>query len=137
VLQTGSEVRPIRMPPSLRWPCHLTSRGVSSNTKVKLFVSYFEGLDVFRTIARAAPGPNPIRYLRTLDQEKTCHIAEAADACLALTHGLARYGGVSMSTGSVSDASQSEVSVSIPTHPTALTNQTEWNLDGDHRDPRV
>ncbi len=72
-------------------------------------MSYAEGLSAFRTIATSSPEPNAISHLKRLDQDKTCHIAEAADMCLMLTKGLAKFDGVTPQTGSAADASWSEV----------------------------
>ena len=82
-----------------------------SNTKVKLFVAYAEGVSAFRTIARTSPEPNAISYLKGIDQEKTCMIADAADMCLMLSKGLAKLDEVIIQAGSVTDASWSHVRI--------------------------
>lgn len=48
-------------------------------------------------------------HLLSLDQEKTCHIAEAADLCLMLTEGLDETKGVFKHQGRVTDAAWSNV----------------------------
>lgn len=50
-------------------------------------------------------------HLLSLDQEKTCHIAEAADLCLMLTEGLDETKGVFKHQGRVTDAAWSNVSL--------------------------
>lgn len=56
--------------------------------------------------------------LLNLDQEKTCHIAQAADLCLMLTKGLDETKGVFKHRGRVTDAQWSNVSCPgvPPTH---------------------
>lgn len=65
----------------------------------------------FREIFEAAPAPNAYSQLQDLDQEKTCHIAEAADLCLMLTKGLDRFD-VYKQLGVASEVSWSDVSIS-------------------------
>lgn len=55
-------------------------------------------------------------HLLSLDQEKTCHIAQAADLCLMLTKGLDEQKGVFKQQGRVTDASYSNVSRSASLH---------------------
>lgn len=50
-------------------------------------------------------------HLLSLDPEKTCHIAQAADLCLMLTKGLNEEKGVFKQQGRVTDASWSNVSI--------------------------
>ncbi|KAG8157727.1 hypothetical protein KVR01_012389 [Diaporthe batatas] len=90
-------------------------REVPSNTKVKFFTRYAEGVEVFRDIAKETPEPNAMSHLLGLDAEKTCHIAQAADLCLMLTDGLDEQRGVTKHQGRVTDAawSGSTWSVSI------------------------
>lgn len=82
-------------------------------------MAYAEEISPFRDIARRSPEPNAISHLKNLDQEKTCHIAEAADMCLMLTQELANLDGVSMQAGYVADAAWSKVSCipSLPCQP--------------------
>ncbi|CAN8104728.1 unnamed protein product [Discula destructiva] len=94
-------------------------REVPSNTKVKYFTKYAEGVEPFRAVAKATPEPNAMSHLLSLDPEKTCHIAQAADLCLMLTKGLTEEQGVFKHQGRVTDASWSNsiwtISVSSPT----------------------
>lgn len=83
-------------------------REVPSNTRVKRFMSYAEGVPVFKQIAEETAAPNAISHLKSLDQENTCHIAQAADLCLMLTKGLDESKGVFKELGHVSNASWSE-----------------------------
>lgn len=48
-------------------------------------------------------------HLLSLDQEATCHIAQAADMCLMLTAGLDEAKGVTKHKGRVTDASWANV----------------------------
>jgi hypothetical protein len=91
------------------------SRGLTlrdSNTRVKRFMSYAEGVPAFKQIADETKIPNAITHLKSLDQENTCHIAEAADVCLMLTQGLDESKGVFKELGHVTNASWSEVCLS-------------------------
>lgn len=72
-------------------------------------MSYAEGVPVFRQIAEEIAVPNAISRLKSLDQDNTCHIAQAADLCLMLTKGLDESKGVFKELGHVSNASWSEV----------------------------
>ncbi|CZT45920.1 uncharacterized protein RSE6_06277 [Rhynchosporium secalis] len=83
-------------------------REVPSNTKVKRFVTYAEGVTPFLDIAKETRTPNAYTHLKSLDQEDTCHIAQAADLCLMLTEGLNESKGVHKQLGNVSDASWSD-----------------------------
>ncbi|QDS74671.1 hypothetical protein FKW77_009459 [Venturia effusa] len=76
-------------------------REVPSNTKVKRFVMYAEGVEPFRRIAEKTPKPNAFSLLKNLIQEDTCHIAQAADLCTMLTRGLDEALGVEKQLGSV------------------------------------
>lgn len=57
-------------------------------------------------------------HLLSLDQEKTCHIAQAADLCLMLTEGLDETKAVFKHQGRVTDASWSNVSILPHSHIT-------------------
>lgn len=57
-------------------------------------------------------------HLLSLDQEKTCHIAQAADLCLMLTEGLNESKAVFKHRGRVTDASWSNVSILPHSHIT-------------------
>jgi len=74
-------------------------------------MSYAEGVPVFKQIAEETEAPNAITYLKSLDQENTCHIAQAADLCLMLTKGLDESKGVYKQLGHVSYASWSDVCI--------------------------
>lgn len=82
-------------------------REVPSNTKVKRFISYAEGVKPFVEVAKEIPTPNAYTHLKSLDQEDTCHIAQAADLCLMLTKGLDESKGVHKQLGDVSGATWS------------------------------
>lgn len=90
----------------------LQTRGLTrrSNTKVKRFVDYAEGVEPFRDVAKETKAPNAYTHLKDLDQENTCYIAQAADLCIMLTKGLNEAKGVYKQLGSVSGASWTEVS---------------------------
>jgi alpha-1,3/alpha-1,6-mannosyltransferase len=70
---------------------------------------YAEGVSPFREIAKETPTPNAYSHLKGLNQEDTCHIAEAADLCIMLTKGLDTSKGVDKQIGSVSSAQWSDV----------------------------
>lgn len=82
-----------------------------SNTKVKFFSMYADALEPFKQITSEAATPNAYSVLQDLDQEKTCHIAEAADLGLMLGGGLLKTEGVfGVNNGTVERASWSDVS---------------------------
>lgn len=83
----------------------------SSNTKVKRFVMYAEALESFKKVIEQTEKPNAYTVLKDLDQEKTCHIAEAADLCIMLTKGFDRSHGVYSRRGKVLSAELTPVSV--------------------------
>jgi alpha-1,3/alpha-1,6-mannosyltransferase len=85
-------------------------REVPSNTKVKFFTMYADAVKPFREIAEETPEPNAYSHMKGLDQEKTCHIAQAADICLMLTKGFNKGKGVHKQLGRVAAASWSNVS---------------------------
>lgn len=90
---------------------HLTV--FDSNTKVKRFVMYAEGVSPFREIAENTPTPNSYSRLKGLEQEDTCHIAQAADLCIMFTKGLNESKGVDKQLGNISTAQWSDVSSSL------------------------
>lgn len=92
-------------------------REVPSNTKAKFFTKYAEGVEVFREIAKETPEPNAMSHLLSLDPEKTCHIAQAADLCLMLTNGLDEQKGVTKHQGRVTDATWSNSTWSVSISP--------------------
>ncbi|RDW66100.1 hypothetical protein BP6252_09735 [Coleophoma cylindrospora] len=99
-------------------------REVPSNTRVKRFAGYLDGVEVFKQIEKEMPKPNGMTQLRSLDQENTCHIAEAADMCMSLTEGLNEERGVWKQQGSVTKAAWSETnqwSVSIAPTDTSVS----------------
>lgn len=67
-------------------------------------------MKAFRDVAKETPTPNAYSHLKGLDQEETCHIAEAADLCIMLTKGLDESKGVHKHLGRASAASWSDVS---------------------------
>jgi alpha-1,3/alpha-1,6-mannosyltransferase len=77
-------------------------------------MSYADGVKAFRDVAKETPKPNAYNHLTDLDQEATCYIAEAADLCIMLTHGLDESKGVHKQLGKVTSASWSDVSVLLP-----------------------
>lgn len=79
------------------------------NTKVKFFTKYAEGVEAFRQVIKETPKPNAMSHLLSLDQEKTCHIAQAADLCLMLTKGLDESKDVFKQQGRVTDATWANV----------------------------
>lgn len=72
---------------------------------------YAEGVEPFLTIAEEAEKPNAFTHLKELDQEDTCHIAQAADLCIMLTKGLDESKSVDKKLGSVASARWTDVSV--------------------------
>lgn len=81
----------------------------SSNTKVKRFAMYAEGVKPFRDLIEQTPKPNAYSELMSLNQEDTCYIAEAADLCIMFTKELDESKGVHKQIGSVESASWSNV----------------------------
>jgi hypothetical protein len=73
-------------------------------------MSYAEGVFPFREVEKETNAPNAYTYLQSLDQEKTCHIAQAADLVIMLTKGLDESKGVVKLLGNASSASWTEVS---------------------------
>lgn len=74
---------------------------------------FAESNEPIRTIAEEAEKPNAFTHLKALNQEDTCHIAEAADLCIMLTKGLDESKGVDKQFGSVSSAKWSDVGISL------------------------
>lgn len=72
-------------------------------------MAYADGVTCFRDIAQETT-PNAYSHLKGLDQENTCHIAQAADLCIMLTKGLDGSRDVYKQTGNVFAASWSDVS---------------------------
>jgi alpha-1,3/alpha-1,6-mannosyltransferase len=64
---------------------------MTSNTKVKRFLDYADGVEPFRKITEEAKQPNAYTVMRDMDQEKTCEISQAADLCNFLTAGLKEH----------------------------------------------
>ncbi|KAK6598932.1 hypothetical protein H4I96_08136 [Botrytis cinerea] len=70
---------------------------------------YADALEPFKQITSEAATPNAYSVLQDLDQEKTCHIAEAADLGLMLGGGLLKTEGVfGVNNGTVERASWSD-----------------------------
>lgn len=86
---------------------------MSSNTKVKRFVMYAEGVESFKKVIEETEKPNAYTVLKDLDQEKTCHIAEAADLCKLLARGFVRSHGVFRRQGKLHSASLTPVSIHL------------------------
>ncbi|KAF3763599.1 hypothetical protein M406DRAFT_293206 [Cryphonectria parasitica EP155] len=98
-------------------------REVPSNTKVKFFTKYAEGVESFKAVARDTPEPNAMSHLLSLDPEKTCHIAQAADLCLMLTEGLDESKEVFKHKGRVTDASWSNSTWTVTISPSDSSSQ--------------
>jgi len=73
-------------------------------------VDYAEGVQPFRDVVKETKSPNAYTHLKGLDQEDTCHIAQAADLCVMLTKGLDEEKGVFKQFGNVSRASWTDAS---------------------------
>lgn len=82
----------------------------NSNTKVNRFMAYAEGVSPFREVAKEAKAPNAYTTLQDMDQDKTCHIAQAADLVIMLTKGLDESKGVFKLHSTASSATWTEVS---------------------------
>jgi hypothetical protein len=78
-----------------------------SNTKVKRFMDYAEGVEAFRKISETAKQPNVYTELKSMDQEKTCDIGRAADLCRFLAQGLMDSGKVDTLNAKVFEARKS------------------------------
>lgn len=118
-------------------------REVPSNTKVKLFIDFATAVAPFRKIVSGLPSrdryeePSPsdgtpvdgskdkLRDMRTLDQEKGCHLSHAADMCVMLTQGLRRTPGVITQKGRVADASFDEQSNQWSVNVSTETNSPQ------------
>ncbi|KAK7746034.1 hypothetical protein SLS53_002756 [Cytospora paraplurivora] len=98
-------------------------REVPSNTKVKFFTQYADGVEALRTVSRETPEPNAMSHLLSLDQEKTCHIAQAADLCLMLTKGLDEGKSVFKHRGTVTDAAWSNSTWTVSISPSDSSSQ--------------
>lgn len=91
---------------------------------------YAEGVKAFRDLAKETPEPNAYSHLKSLDQEDTCHIAQAADLCIMFTQGLDASKGVHKQLGNVDSASWSEVRLSLTTPSDPLINiNIVWQLE--------
>lgn len=90
---------------------HVMTDDTDSNTKVKRFVGYAEGVKPFLDIAKETPAPNAYTHLKEMDQEKTCEIAQAANLCLMLSKGLDESKGVYKQAGNVQNI---KLTVSFP-----------------------
>ena len=73
-------------------------------------MSYAEGVAPFREVEKEAKAPNAYTFLQNLDQDKTCHIAQAADLVIMLTKGLNESKGVFKMLGNAKHATWTEVS---------------------------
>lgn len=74
---------------------------------------YAEGVESFKKLAEEAPKPNAYTHLKSLDQEDTCHIAQAADLCIMFTKSLDESKGVHKQFGKVEKATWSDVSTPL------------------------
>jgi hypothetical protein len=73
-------------------------------------MAYAEGVAPFREVEKEATKPNAYTHLQSLDQEKTCYIAQAADLVIMLTKGLDESKGVFKLMGNASAATWTDVS---------------------------
>jgi hypothetical protein len=73
-------------------------------------MSYAEGVFSFREVEKETKAPNAYTILQNLDQDKTCHIAQAADLVIMLTKGLDESKGVFKIRGTALSATWTEVS---------------------------
>jgi hypothetical protein len=80
----------------------------ASNTKVKRFMGYAEGVEAFRKIAETADPPNIYTSMKGMDQEKTCKLYKAANLCRFLAQGLSNIPSVDSVKGRVLEAGLSE-----------------------------
>ena len=71
---------------------------------------YADALQPFQEVTKETPAPNAYSQLKELDQEKTCHIAQAADLCMMLAKGVNKSKGVYKLEHSLRSASWSDVS---------------------------
>ncbi|KAK0560159.1 hypothetical protein OC861_006387, partial [Tilletia horrida] len=79
-------------------------REVPSNTKVHTFLDYARACQVFKDIeaqAATSSGPNGIKTMAELDQEKTCELGKAVDMAQVLIGGLSERQGVNKVVGRV------------------------------------
>ena len=102
-------------------------REVPANTKVKRFMSFADSTKAFREVTEVPPQvetqKDAYQTLKTMNQEETSHIAEAADLCIQLTEGLNEEKGVIKQTGKVSDANWTETGQwSININPSSDTS---------------
>jgi alpha-1,3/alpha-1,6-mannosyltransferase len=74
---------------------------------------YAEGVKAFTDVAEETPAPNAYSHLKGLEQEDTCHIAQAADLCIMFTNGLDTSKGVHKQLGNMANASWSDVGLSL------------------------
>ena len=77
-------------------------------------MSYAEGASPFRDVQMETKAPNAYTHLKQLDQDKTCHIAQAADLVIMLTNGLNESKGVYKQLGEAKSADWTEVSSDTP-----------------------
>ncbi|KAF2103181.1 hypothetical protein NA57DRAFT_15349, partial [Rhizodiscina lignyota] len=77
-------------------------REVPSNTKAGLFVQWATGTKVFSEIIDRAPKGNAFERLKSVDQDKTCQLADAIDVAKLLSDGLRSDPRVTSITATVS-----------------------------------
>jgi hypothetical protein len=83
---------------------HGKYREVPSNTKVALFQSFATATQPFQKVIDNSRTPNAFTTLAKLDQDKTCHLAYAADMIRGLTDGLLKLDQVHAFRGFVAAA---------------------------------
>lgn len=85
-------------------------REVPSNTKVRLFMDFANGVPPFQNIASGEHAADTngkedrLKFMKDLDQNQGCRLSNAADMALILTDGLKRTPGVEAEQGRVSSA---------------------------------
>ena len=122
-------------------------REVPSNTKVKMFVDYAEGVAPFRRIVSGLPSRSrwdepsesnavsadgkhdKLQDLRRLDPEKGCRLMHAADATLMLTEGLKKTRGVEAQQGRVVEAILNNNPSMSPEWTVRLQSDTHSQID--------
>jgi hypothetical protein len=72
-------------------------------------MAYAEGVAPFLEVEKETKTPNAHTFLRNMDQDKTCHIAQAADLVIMLTKGLNESKGVYKILGDAKHATWTEV----------------------------
>jgi thioredoxin reductase len=88
---------------------------VPSNTKAGLFAQWATGTNTFSAIIERAPSGNAFEKLKTLDQDKTCRLADAIDVARLLSDGLRSDPRVASITSSVNHIAKQRDIWTLPT----------------------